>query len=144
MEVLIAVGAVLAILLLFVVIGGVLVNIGGQQVGILERRYIGRSLPEGRVVAMKGEVGIQARVLSPGLHVMIPFLPPRSAMPAIDVCSAKMIGGSKSACIRASSRLGTGASRPNWRPGRCRRSTIRSTSRPAATRRLMVALRRTL
>ncbi|OAI40573.1 hypothetical protein AYO38_05730 [bacterium SCGC AG-212-C10] len=72
--VLIVLGAVFLGVLLFVVIGGVLVNIGGQQIGILERRYVGRSLPEGRVVAMRGEVGIQARVLPPGLHVLIPFL----------------------------------------------------------------------
>lgn len=73
-EVLIILGVVLGLILVFLLVGNVLVNIGGQQVGILERRYLGRGLPEGRVVAMKGEVGIQARVLSPGLHLLIPFL----------------------------------------------------------------------
>jgi uncharacterized membrane protein YqiK len=77
MEVLIVVGAVvggvLALLLLAFMVGA-LVNIGGTEVGVLERRYIGRGLPEGRVIAMRGEVGVQARVLAPGLHVLIPFL----------------------------------------------------------------------
>jgi regulator of protease activity HflC (stomatin/prohibitin superfamily) len=52
----------------------VLIAVGGQQVGILERRYFGQPLPEGRVVAMRNEVGVQARVLQPGLHLMVPFI----------------------------------------------------------------------
>ena len=72
--VLIVVGAVVLAVILLIVISGALINIGGQEVGILERRYFGRGLPEGRVIAMEGEVGIQARVLSPGLHFLIPFL----------------------------------------------------------------------
>ncbi len=67
-------GGLLAVLVILVVAGNVLVNIGGQQVGIMERRYFGRGLPEGRVVALRGEVGFQAGVLAPGLHVLIPFL----------------------------------------------------------------------
>lgn len=72
--ILIIVGVALAILLLLIFPGRLLVNIGGAQVGILERRYFGRGLPEGRVIALPGEVGIQAKVLPPGLHVLIPFL----------------------------------------------------------------------
>ncbi len=63
------VGGLIILLLLFLIVGGgVLVNVGGQQVGIIERRFLGRSLPEGRVVAMKHEIGVQARVLPPGLR----------------------------------------------------------------------------
>ncbi len=72
--ILIIVIAVLALLLIVTVAGGVIVTIGGQQVGIVERRYFGRPLPPGRVVAMHDEVGVQARVLQPGLHVLTPFL----------------------------------------------------------------------
>ena len=72
--VLIAFALVLFVLFIFIIAGGMLVNIGGRQVGILERRYAGRSLPEGRVIAMRGEIGIQARVLPPGLHFLTPFL----------------------------------------------------------------------
>ncbi|MCX5795923.1 MAG: SPFH domain-containing protein [Elusimicrobia bacterium] len=51
-----------------------IVVVGGTQVAVLERRWLGRSMPDGRVVAMADEVGIQARILGPGLHFLIPFL----------------------------------------------------------------------
>ncbi|HVP04503.1 MAG TPA: SPFH domain-containing protein [Dehalococcoidia bacterium] len=70
----IALGAFALLMLLLLVTGGMLVNIGGQQVGVVERKYFGRPLPEGRVVALPGEVGIQAKVLQPGLHFLFPFL----------------------------------------------------------------------
>ena len=71
---LIVIVAVAAVLLLLFPFTGMLVNVGGQQVGLIERRFYGKPLPEGRVVAMAGEIGIQARVLQPGLHVLLPFL----------------------------------------------------------------------
>jgi len=48
--------------------------VGGTQIAIVERRWLGKKIPEGRVVAMRNEVGIQARVLGPGMHFLIPFL----------------------------------------------------------------------
>jgi len=72
--VLFGVVAAILIFLFLVVFGRMLVNIGGQQVGILERRYFGRQLPAGRVVAMREEVGLQARVLQPGLMFLPPFI----------------------------------------------------------------------
>jgi uncharacterized membrane protein YqiK len=57
-----------------VLFGGMLANVGGQQVGLIERRYFGKPLPESRVVAMRGEIGVQARVLQPGLHFLPPFI----------------------------------------------------------------------
>ena len=81
--VLLAVGvAVFAVLSLA---GHMLVNIGGQEIGILERRYFGRQLPEGRVVALRGEVGVQARVLQPGLHFLVPFIYAYHKFPMISV-----------------------------------------------------------
>jgi len=50
------------------------VVVGGAQMAVLERRWFGRNMPLGRVVAMPNEVGIQARILPPGLHMLIPFL----------------------------------------------------------------------
>ena len=70
----VAAGVAVFLFLLLVVAGGMLANIGGQQVGVVERKYFGRPLPEGRVVALPGEVGIQAKVLQPGLHFLFPFL----------------------------------------------------------------------
>ena len=48
------------------------VNVGSKELAIMERRYIGKEMAEGRTIALKGEIGIQARVLGPGLH----FSPP--------------------------------------------------------------------
>lgn len=51
-----------------------IVVVGGQEVGLVERRYFGRPLPQGRVVAVTGETGIRATTLEPGLHILNPFL----------------------------------------------------------------------
>ncbi|HEY8172221.1 MAG TPA: hypothetical protein VIH21_03970, partial [Dehalococcoidia bacterium] len=66
--------AVLLVLVVLITVGGMLVNVGGQQVGIIERKLFGHALPAGRVVAMRGEIGLQARVLQPGLTFLPPFL----------------------------------------------------------------------
>ncbi len=46
------------------------VNVGAREIAIKERRYFGAKMPPGRVVATEGEVGIQADVLKPGLHLI--------------------------------------------------------------------------
>ena len=46
-----------------------IVSVGGDEVGIVERKLLGGDLPEGRVLAVDGENGIQAQVLPPGWHV---------------------------------------------------------------------------
>lgn len=65
---------VLMAIVIMVVLYNMIVIVGGAQIAILERRWFGKSIPEGRVVAMSNEVGIQARTLGPGLHLLIPFL----------------------------------------------------------------------
>jgi uncharacterized membrane protein YqiK len=63
-----------------------LVNIGAKEVGIKERRYLGRRMPQGRVVATDGEVGIQADVLKPGLHfVMYPVERVVQKVPLVEI-----------------------------------------------------------
>ncbi len=47
---------------------------GGDEIVTLERRWFGRQMPDGRTVALSSEVGVQARVLGPGFHLLIPFL----------------------------------------------------------------------
>jgi uncharacterized membrane protein YqiK len=68
--------AIAALLFLVIVVGfgGMIVIVGGQQVGLREAKYFGRKLPEGRVVAMPGEIGIQAKILQPGLTIQMPFM----------------------------------------------------------------------
>lgn len=63
-----------------------LVNIGAKEVGIKERRYFGRRMAQGRVVATDGEVGIQADVLKPGLHfVMYPIERVIQKVPLVEI-----------------------------------------------------------
>src|SRR6476659_6593907 len=63
-----------------------LVNIGAKEVGIKERRYMGRRMPQGRVVATDGEVGLQADILKPGLHfVMYPVERVVQKVPLVEI-----------------------------------------------------------
>ncbi len=48
--------------------------VGGREIAVVERRYFGRKMSQGRVIAQANEIGIQARTLGPGLHLLIPFL----------------------------------------------------------------------
>jgi uncharacterized membrane protein YqiK len=50
------------------------VLVGGTEIAVVERKYFGRKMPQGRVIAQNNEIGIQARTLGPGLHLLIPFL----------------------------------------------------------------------
>jgi len=78
--VLIAIGVVWYVVTRF------LVNIGAKEVGIKERRYFGRRMPQGRVVATDGEVGLQADVLKPGLHfVMYPVERVVQKVPLVEI-----------------------------------------------------------
>src|SRR3954470_22427121 len=59
---------------LLIILRRIFVNVGPREIAIKERRYLGRRMPPGRVVATEGEVGIQADVLKPGLHLIkFPF-----------------------------------------------------------------------
>ena len=50
------------------------VLVGGAEIAVVERKYFGSNMPQGRVIAQANEIGIQARTLGPGLHFLIPFL----------------------------------------------------------------------
>jgi len=50
------------------------VIVGGVEIAVVERRYFGKKMQQGRVIALEEEIGIQARTLGPGLHFLIPFL----------------------------------------------------------------------
>src|SRR5881397_2244844 len=62
--------AFVVLILLFVILRRILINVGAREIAIKERRYLGAKMPPGRVVATEGEVGIQADVLKPGLHMI--------------------------------------------------------------------------
>ena len=65
---------ILVILGLLVILFNSIVIVGGREIAVLERRWFGKSMPQGRVVAMANEIGVQARTLGPGLHILVPFL----------------------------------------------------------------------
>ena len=66
--IIIGVIGLVALAIVWYIVTRFLVNVAAQEVAIKERRYLGRRMPQGRVVATEGEVGIQADVLKPGLH----------------------------------------------------------------------------
>jgi uncharacterized membrane protein YqiK len=80
--------APIALIVFIVILRRILVNVGAREIAIKERRYFGRKMPPGRVVATEGEVGIQADVLKPGLHlVRWPFEKVVRKVPLIEIGS---------------------------------------------------------
>src|SRR5262252_9295578 len=82
---------VIALIALLIILRRILVNVGAREIAIKERRYIGAKMPPGRVVATEGEVGIQADVLKPGLHLIkYPFEKVVKKVPLIEVGSDEL------------------------------------------------------
>ncbi len=69
--VVVAVIVLLVLGVIWYIVTRFLVNIGATEVGIKERRYAGKKMSQGRVVATDGEIGIQADVLKPGLRFVL-------------------------------------------------------------------------
>src|SRR5215211_2145592 len=82
----------LVLLIAFViVVRRIFVNVGAREIAIKERRYLGAKMPPGRVVATEGEVGIQADVLKPGLHLIkFPFEKVVRKVPLIEIGADEM------------------------------------------------------
>lgn len=49
-------------------------NAAADEYITLERRWVGKPMGDGRTVALSGEIGLQAKVLGPGLHFFVPFI----------------------------------------------------------------------
>lgn len=64
----------IGIMVLLTIIAKTVVIVSGNEIAVLERKYFGKPMPQGRVVAQEDEIGIQARTLGPGLHFLIPLL----------------------------------------------------------------------
>jgi len=78
--------AFVLLIVLLVILRRIFVNVGAREIAIKERRYMGRRMPPGRVVATEGEVGIQAEVLKPGLHLIkFPFERVVRKVPLIEI-----------------------------------------------------------
>jgi regulator of protease activity HflC (stomatin/prohibitin superfamily) len=65
---------ILAIVIGFYLLLNSVIVVGGTEIAVLERKYFGRRMPQGRVIALSREIGIRAKTLGPGLHFLIPFL----------------------------------------------------------------------
>src|SRR5215216_2315538 len=83
---------VFVLLIVFlVIVNRIFVNVGAREIAIKERRYVGAKMPPGRVVATEGEVGIQADVLKPGLHLIkFPFEKVVRKVPLIEIGADEM------------------------------------------------------
>src|SRR6476469_10730061 len=76
---------------LLIILRRIFVNVGAREIAIKERRYLGRRMPPGRVVETEGEVGIQADVLKPGLHLIKwPFERVVRKVPLIEIGADEM------------------------------------------------------
>ena len=65
---------ILPIILGLIVLSKFFVNVGADEIATVEKKYLGKEMADGRTVALSGEVGIQAKILGPGLHWLVPFL----------------------------------------------------------------------
>lgn len=84
-------GALVLLIAFLVIVNRIFVNVGAREIAIKERRYIGAKMPPGRVVATEGEVGIQADVLKPGLHLIkFPFEKVVRKVPLIEIGADEM------------------------------------------------------
>ena len=85
------IGGFVLLIFLLVLLRRIFVNVGAREIAIKERRYIGAKMPPGRVVATEGEVGIQADVLKPGLHLIKwPFEKVVRKVPLIEIGADEM------------------------------------------------------
>ena len=79
-------GALVLLIVFLSIVKRIFVNVGAREIAIKERRYFGAKMPPGRVVATEGEVGIQADVLKPGLHLIkFPFEKVVRKVPLIEI-----------------------------------------------------------
>jgi uncharacterized membrane protein YqiK len=79
-------GVLVLLIAFLIIVNRIFVNVGAREIAIKERRYLGAKMPPGRVVATEGEVGIQADVLKPGLHLIkFPFERVVRKVPLIEI-----------------------------------------------------------
>src|ERR1043165_351351 len=84
-------GAIVLLVIFLTIVKRIFVNVGAREIAIKEGRYLGAKMPPGRVVATEGEVGIQADVLKPGLHVIkFPFEKVVRKVPLIEIGADEM------------------------------------------------------
>jgi len=64
--------------------------IGPNQVGILTKNMFGKKMPEGRIIARDGEIGVQAETLMPGLYWRLPVVWSFEKIPVVTIDTASI------------------------------------------------------
>ena len=69
----------LIVVVILIVVAAILLYSGlyliqDNQVGIKRKKMLGKAMPQGHIIALDGEVGIQADTLMPGLYWKMPFI----------------------------------------------------------------------
>lgn len=82
---------ILMVMLALFVLWNSFANAGSKQYITLERRWIGKTMKDGRTVALSGEIGVQAKILGPGLHLFVPFINKARKHPVIEVGPTQMM-----------------------------------------------------
>jgi uncharacterized membrane protein YqiK len=86
--------AILVIFVIILLLAAILItvtNIGGNEVGIVEKKFGGGTLAEGRIISVKGENGIQAQVLAPGWHFFYwPWQYTITKIPVVEIKDGKI------------------------------------------------------
>lgn len=59
---------VAGVIVLFLVLSTSFIIIDSHKIGLLNRIYLGKSMPTGQIIALEGQKGPQAEILSPGFH----------------------------------------------------------------------------
>ena len=67
-------GISIAVIFLIVLIWSSILIVGGKEIKVLERRWMGAQMPKNRVFAMSKQIGVQARAMGPGLYFLFPFI----------------------------------------------------------------------
>jgi regulator of protease activity HflC (stomatin/prohibitin superfamily) len=71
-------------ILLFVVLPGLRL-IRPNEVGILTKSMFGKRMPEGQIIARRGEIGIRASTLMPGLYWRLPVIWNITKVPVVEI-----------------------------------------------------------
>ena len=82
------IGGIVLSLFVFVVLLVILKGfclIGPNQVGILTKNMLGKKMPEGKIIARHGEIGVQAKTLMPGLYWRLPIIWTFTKLPVVKV-----------------------------------------------------------
>lgn len=82
-------GSLLGVVLVVFFLSG-FCTIGPNDVGILTKRMLGRGMPPGQIIARNGQVGIQAKILMPGLYWRIPIIWKFSKVKVIEIDTGKV------------------------------------------------------